>query len=347
MDTIASLVSSRRGMLFSATAILALALVFLAAPAPVHAQAGGKVYRMAFLHFPARLNTNSAAGLEAFRQALRDLGWTEGKNYVIDLRLGESDEKLPEVAVQVVRDKYDIILVTNTLAAMALREVNRTIPVVMAGTCDPADCGVVSSLSHPGGNVTGTTVITAEVAGKRIELLKELVPGLKRVAAIPYGADDFCVRKVWMAQNEATARSLGIALKKVVVPPTMNAEQWDATFAAFKKEGVGAVTVMEGPIYVLQAPQIVAAALKHGLPTAFAFVPQAEAGGLFSYGANSNTMWRRSAQYVDRILRGAKPGDLPIEQPTEFELTLNGKTAKALGLKVPQSMLLRAQRVIE
>jgi putative ABC transport system substrate-binding protein len=177
-------------------------------------------------------------------------------------------------------------------------------------------------------------------------LLKEAVPGLKRIAAIPYGHDSFCVRRVWINQSEATARALGITLQRTDLAPWMSADQWDAAFAALKKDGVGAVTVMEGPIYLIQAPHIVAAALKHGLATAFAFRPQAEAGGLMSYGANTTTMWRRGAYFVDRILRGAKPGDLPVEQPTEFELTINLKTAKALGLKIPQALLVRAQ-VIE
>jgi putative ABC transport system substrate-binding protein len=217
----------------------------------------------------------------------------------------------------------------------------------MAGTCDPVACGVVGSLAHPGGNVTGITIITSEVAGKRVEFLKEAVPGLKRIAALTYGDDTFCVATVWMHQSEATARALGITLQRTHPDSGMTAEQWDVAFAALRKDGVGAVTVIEGPIYLIQAPQIAAAALKHGLATAFAFRPQAEVGGLMSYGANTTTMWRRGAYFVDRILRGAKPGDLPIEQPTEFELTINLKTAKALGVTIPSSLRLRADHVIE
>jgi putative ABC transport system substrate-binding protein len=150
-----------------------------------------------------------------------------------------------------------------------------------------------------------------------------------------------------MNQSEATARALGIALQRTHLEPWMSAEQWDQAFAALRKDGVGAVTVMEGPVYIIQAAHIAAAALKHGLPTAFAFRPQAEAGGLMAYGANTTTMWRRGAYFVDRIFRGAKPGDLPIEQPTEFELTINLKTAKALGITIPSSLRLRADHVIE
>ena len=217
MGTIPSLAGSGRWMRFPATFVLMLSLAFLAAPAQVLAQASEKVHRIAFVSFGPRLTGTAATGLDALRRGLRDLGWTEGKNYVIDLRLSESDAKIPEVAAQVVRDKYDLILVVNTLVAMRVREATRTIPVVMTGTCDPVDCGVVKSLSHPGGNVTGTTVITAEVAGKRIEFLKEMVPGLKRVAAIPYGHDDFCVRKVWEAQSEMLARGLEIFVRGIAV----------------------------------------------------------------------------------------------------------------------------------
>ena len=330
-----------------ATFVLALALVLLMVPLAVEAQHDGKMHRIAFVHFPERLAASSSAGLETFRQALREHGWIEGKNYALETRLGASEERLSEVAAQVVREKFDLVVVTNTLAAMAVREATTTVPIVMAGTCDPVECGVVGSLAHPEGNVTGITIITSEVAGKRVEFLKEAVPGLKRIAALPYGHDSFCVRTVWMNQSEATARALGITLQRTRLEPWMSAEQWDMAFAALRKDGVGAVTVMEGPIYLIQAPQIVAAALKHGLPTAFAFRPQAEAGGLMSYGANTTTTWRRGAYFVDRILRGAKPGDLPIEQPTAFELTINLKTAKALGITIPTSLRLRATHLIE
>jgi putative tryptophan/tyrosine transport system substrate-binding protein len=209
---------------------------------------------------------------------------------VLEARPGASEEKLPKVSAQVVREKFDLVVVTNTLAAMAVREATTTVPIVMAGTCDPVECGVVGSLAHPEGNVTGIKIITSDVAGKRVELPKEAVPGLKRIAALPYGHDTFCIRTVWMNQSEATARALGITLQRTHLDPRMSAEQWDAAFAALRKDGVGAVTVMEGTLFVLHAPQIVAAALKHGLPTAFAFRPQAVAGGLMSYGANTATM---------------------------------------------------------
>jgi putative ABC transport system substrate-binding protein len=347
MKAIASFADLKSRIGTRATFVLALALVLLMVPLAVEAQQDGKMHRIAYVHFPDRLTVTSSAGLELFRQALREHGWIEGKNYALETRLGASEETLPEVAAQVVREKFDLIVVTNTHAAMALRDATTTVPIVMAGACDPAACGVVGSLAHPAGNITGITIVTSAVAGKRVEFLKEAVPGLKRIAALTYGHDTFCVRRVWMSQTEATARALGITLQTTSVDPGMSAEQWDMAFAALKKDGVGAVTVMEGTIFVLQAPQIVAAALKHGLPTAFAFRAQAVAGGLMSYGANTATMWKRGAYFVDRVLRGAKPGDLPVEQPTEIELTINLKTAKALGITIPSSLRLRADHVIE
>ena len=327
---------------------LVLACVLLAAPLAVEAQQGGKTHRIAYVHFPSRLTATSAAGLDVLRQVLRQRGWIEGKDYVIELRLAESEEKLPEMSAQVVRENFDLIVTTNTFAAIAVKGATTTIPMVMAGTCDPVECGVVgSNLAHPGGNITGSTVITSEVAGKRIEFLKEMVPGLKRVGALPWGPEDFCVRMVWLSQSEATARALGIALQRIKVDFWMDAHQWDAAFAALKKNGVDAVSVMEGVPYALQAQQIAAAAVKHGLPTVFPFRTQAEAGGLMSYGASTVHSWQRAAHFVDRILRGDKPGDLPIERPTKFELLINGKTAKALGLSIPQTLRLLADEVIE
>jgi len=327
---------------------MGLALGLLLSPLAVEAQQAGKTPRIAFVHFPARLSPTALAGLEALRHGLRELGWIEGKKLVIELRLAESEEKLPEISAQVVREEFDLIVVANTSAAVAVKGATTTIPIVMAVACDPVECGVVGgNLAHPGGNITGSTIITSEVAGKRIEFLKEIVPGLRRVAAIPYGHDTFCVRVVWLTQSEATARSLGITLQRPKLDQWMSADQWDAAFAALKKDGVGAVTVMEGPIYGLQAPQMAAAALKHGLPTVFPTRPQVEAGGLMAYGADQISMMQRGAHFVDRILRGAEPGDLPIEQPTKFDLLINGKTAKALGLTIPPSLLMRGAEVIE
>jgi len=332
----------------TATFIVALALGLLVSPLAVEAQQAGKMYRIAFVAFPTRPPAVSLAGLEAFRHVLGDRGWIEGKNVVIEIRSTELDKDLPEVAAQVVREKFDLIVTGNNPSALAAKEATTSIPIVMAVSGNPVGAGLVGSLARPGGNVTGLALMAAEVTGKRIELLKEIVPRLRRVAAV-YNPDTatstFSVD--FVTQSEATARALGITLQRAELDPLMGANQWDAAFAALKKDGVGAVTVMEGPRYQLRAPEIAAAALKHGLATVFGFRAHVEAGGLMSYGTDVVGMWQRAAHFADRILRGAKPGDLPIEQPTKFELFINGKTAKALGLTIPQSLLIRADEVIQ
>jgi len=325
--------------------ILALALGLLVMPVCSEGQQAGKVYRIAFVTVPTRPPATTLAGLEAFRQVLRDRGWIEGKNLAIETRTTELDKDLPEVAAQVVREKFDLIVTVNDPSVLAAKGATTTIPIVMAGSGDPVGLGLAGSLARPGGNVTGLTFMAAEVTGKRIELLREMVPGLRRVAAV-YNPDartsPFTVD--FVTQSEATARALGITLQRAEV---FGADRYDAAFAALKKDGVGALTVTEGPRYLLHAPQVAAAALKHRLATVFPYREQVEAGGLMMYGANQIGMWRRAGHFADRILRGAKPADLPVEQPTKFDLFINGKTAKALGLTLPQSLLIRADEVIQ
>jgi ABC-type uncharacterized transport system substrate-binding protein len=325
------------------TALATLALALLAAPLAAAKQAG-KVYRIAIVTYPTQPSPAAVAAIDAFRRTLRELGWVEGRNVLIERR-GTEQEKLPELAAQVVREKFDLIVTDHTPAALAAKGATTTIPIVMATSADPIGGGVVGGLAHPGGNVTGLTVITPDVAGKRLELLKEMVPGLRLAAAVyAPGRATFPVVADWLIQSEVAARALGITLQRAEI---LGAERWDAAFAALKKDGVGAVIVVEGPRYILEAPQIAAAALKHRLPTAFPIREQVEAGGLMSYGANLVSMWQRAAHLADRILRGAKPADLPIEQPTKFELVINLKTAKALGLTIPPAVLARADEIIQ
>jgi putative ABC transport system substrate-binding protein len=328
--------------------ILALALALLAVPGAAEAQQAGKMYRIAYLTVPTRPPAVSLAGLEAFRQVLRDLGCIEGKNIVIEIRSTELEKDLPEVAAQVVREKFDLIVTTNNTPALAAKGATTTIPIVMAVSIDPVGGGLVDSLAHPGGNVTGLTLMAGEVTGKRIELLREIVPGLRRVAAV-YNpiARTYPQTVDFVTQSEATARALGIRLQRAELDPLMGADRWDAAVAALKKGGVGALTVMEGPLFIHQAPQIAATALKHRLATVFPYREQVEAGGLMSYGANMIGMWQRAAHFADRILRGTKPADLPVEQPTKFDLLINGKTAKALGLTIPPALRIRADEVIQ
>ena len=332
----------------TAILIVALALGLLVVPVCSEAQQAGKMYRIAYVTVPTRPPAVSLAGLEAFRHVLGDRGWVEGKNVEIEIRSTELDKDLSEVVAQVVREKFDLIVTTNNPSALAAKGATTTIPIVMAVSVDPVGGGLVGSLAHPGGNVTGLTLMAAEVTGKRIELLTEMVPGLRRVAALynPVGRT-FPVTVAWVNQSEATARALGITLQRAELDPLIHADRWDAAFAALKKDGVGALTVVEGPRFILQTPQIAAAALKHGLATVFPYREQVEAGGLMSYGADLVGMWQRAAHFVDRILRGAKPGDLPIEQPTTFELVINLKTAKALNLTIPPALRIRVDQVIE
>ena len=326
-------------------ALLIQALAFLAAPVAVAAQQAGKPFRIALVHYPSRPTPLMIAGFETFRDGMRQRGWIEGKNLVTEMRLTESHQSMPGLVAQVVRESVDLIVVVTTPAALAAKGVTTTIPIVMTAACDPVDCGVVDGLARPGGNMTGSTIITADIAGKRIEFLKEIAPGLRRIAGIPYMSDTFCATAVWLTQTEATARVLDMTFRKITLETLIGSDR-DAAFAALKKDGVGAIAVMEGPPNVVATPQIVAAALKHGMATVFPFREQVAAGGLLSYGPNLITLFQRTAHFADRILRGAKPGDLPIEQPTKFELLINEKTAKALGLTIPRTLLLQADEVI-
>lgn len=322
----------------------AVALLALVAPATIGAPAPtGKVVRIAIMRYPTGTTPQLLGLIDVFWQALRGLGWVEGQNVAIDLRSTEY-EQLPELAAQIVREKYDLIVTTATPAALAAKDATGTVPIVMAVSADPVGGGVTGSIAHPGGNITGLTLVTPEITGKRLELLKEMVPRLRRVTAVVPERRDFPVVARWIKENEIAARTLGLGLQ---VADVAGPDKWDAAVAALKRDGVGAATLVEGPRYIVEAPEIAGAALKHRLPTIFPFREQVEAGGLMSYGANIADMWRRAATLVDKILRGAKPGDLPIEQPTKFELVINARTARALGLTIPSTLLLRATEGIQ
>ena len=310
----------------------------------VGAQPTGKTHRIAILGYPTAPTPTRVAGIAAFRQGLRELGWAEGRNVVIDVRAVER-EQLDEAAAQIVRERFDLIVTQGLPTALAAKKATPTTPIVMGNNADALGSGAVASLAHPGGNITGLTYFTHELRGKRLQLLREMVPRLGRVAAL-YPEREASIPFVvqFVRDNESAARSLGLPLQPVGVKDTFD---WDATFAAAKRDGVRAFTVIESPEFTARASGIAAAALRHGLPTAFAFREHVEGGGLMAYGANFSDLWRRAATYVDKILRGAKPADLPIEQPTKFDLVINAKTAKALGLTVPPVLRLQATEVIE
>jgi len=286
----------------------------------------------------------AAPNLEALRKGLRELGYVEGTTFVLLPRYGEARaERFPELAHELVSLKVDVIVVSTDLAVAAARRETRTIPIVMALSTDPVETGFVASLARPGGNVTGLTIVAPELSGKRMELLKELVPGLSR-AAFLWNPD---VRGAVFDYKEmqSAARSLRLTLQSIEVS---RAEDIDRGFAAITEQHAQAM-IVQGPNPVVFANQshIVSFAQQKRLPTMYPVREYVDAGGLISYGSSQTDLFRRAATYVDKILKGAKPAELPVEQPTKFELVINLKTAKGLGLTIPQSLLLRADQVLE
>ena len=298
-----------------------------------------KLYRIGMLE---RTSTAiNAANLDAFRQGLRELGYVEGMSFAIEYRSADGrDERFPALATELVRLKVDLILTRGTPAALAAKNATRTIPVVMAGIGDPVGQGVVASLARPGGNVTGLSALVTEVYSKRVELLRELVPGAARIAAL-FNMTNPSVPPQWK-EVEMAARSLGIQPQLLDV---RKLEDLGPAFeAAIRQRADGLVVGIDT---LTQANQrlIVDLAAKHRLPAIYASTEFS--GGLVTYGVNYPDHYRRAASFADRIFKGAKPADLPVEQPTKFEFVINLKTAKALGLTIPQTLLQRADQVIE
>ena len=278
---------------------------------------------------------------EAFRQRLRELGWIEGKNISIEYRYAEGPADLPALAAELVRLKVDVI-VTSATGTLPAKEATRTIPIVMASNADPVVMGMVGSLARPGGNVTGLSQISSELAGKRLELLKQIVPNLSRVAVMwnPGGRGS----TVNWQEMQPPARGLGLQLYSL---ETRNPSDFDRAFADASRAHVGALAIMPNPLFAGNLRRIADLAIKSRLPAIFNLREFVDSGGLVAYGPNRTDEFRRAAAYVDKILKGAKPADLPVEQPTKFELVINLKTAKALGVTIPQSLLLRADEVIQ
>ena len=324
-------------ILLSAT----VALGILAAPLATHAEQAAKVYRIGILP-PGPISPRMHLW-EAFRQGLRELGYVEGHNIALVIRSPEQGpEQLPDLAAELVRLKVDVIVTAGTVGAQAAQQATRTIPIVMALSADPVETGLVSSLARPGGNTTGLSLISRELSGKRLELLRAVVPRVSRIAVLfdptdPGGA-------VQMRETEAAARALGVQLQRLDV---RGPGDFEKAFQAATRGRAGALLVFDAALTFSYRTQIVALASKSRLPAMYGLTGLAEAGGLMSYGANIVDMYRRAAVYVDKILKGAKPADLPVEQPTRFELVINMKTAKTLGLTFPQSILIRADQVIQ
>ena len=320
----------------------ALAGTLLAAPLAAEAQQAGKVHRIGYL--TGGLSTDRPHLIEAFRQGLRELGWVEGQNIIIEYRYAEGRfDRLPDLAAELVRLKVDIIVAVATPASAAAKNATGTIPIVGISLGDPVGTGLIASLARPGGNVTGVSYsVGVETIGKGLELLKEIVPNVRRVAILSNPGNPLyapAVRDVKVA-----ARSLGVQLQLLEARgPT----EFDGAFAAMAKERVGGLFVVADTMFNLHRARLVELAAKSRLPAAYGTRDAVEAGGLMSYGPSLPDLFRRGATYVDKILRGAKPADLPVEQPISFELVLNLKTAKVLGLTIPPTLLARVDEAIE
>jgi len=285
--------------------------------------------------------SDAAPWHKAFRQGLRELGWIEGKNISIEYRYAEGPADLPALAAELVRLKVDVI-VTSATGTQPAKEATRTIPIVMASNADPVVMGMVASLARPGGNLTGLSQISSELAGKRLQLLKEIVPTLSRVAVMwnPEGRGS----TVNWQEMQVPARKLGLDLYSL---ETRKPTDFDRAFADAGQAHVGALAIMPSPLFAANLRRISNLAIKNRLPAIFNLREFADSGGLVAYGPNRTDEFRRAATYVDKILKGANPADLPVEQPTKFDLVINLKTAKTLGLTIPQSLLLRANEVIQ
>jgi putative ABC transport system substrate-binding protein len=315
----------------------------LAAPLAAEGQQTAKVARIGFLSLNLAPNPHLK---EAFRQGLRDLGYVEGHNVVIEYRDAEGKlERLPALAAELIALQVDVILAGGTPQALAAKQASRTLPIVFAAAADPVTDGLVTSLARPGGNVTGLASLNPELIGKCLEQLKQAVPGVNRVAVLwPPGGLGERTDKDMLKGAEVAARALGMRLQFV---EARGPDDFDRAFSEMTKARAGALTVLPSTMFLNERRRLVDLAAKNRLPTVFPNRESVDAGGLMSYGANIADNFRRAAVYVDKILKGANPADLPIEQPTKFELVINLKTAKALGLTIPPSVLGRADQVIE
>jgi ABC-type uncharacterized transport system substrate-binding protein len=304
------------------------------------AQQPGKVYRIGILNAGTGVSPELRSALP---EALRGLGWVEGKNVVFERRYAENRlDLLPELAAELVRLNVDVIAAGGTLAPIAAKRATATIPIVMTAAGDPLGSGLVASLARPGGNITGLSLMAADLGGKHLELLHELLPRASRVAVLwnaanPYSAHVF-------KETESAAGTLGIALRSLEV---QGPGEFDSAFESARRERLDALITVEDPLTIDHRKQIADFAATNRLPTVHGVREFVEVGGLTAYGASLIDLNRRAAGYVDKILRGAKPGDLPVEQRTKFDLIISLKAAKALGLTIPPTLLARADEVIE
>jgi len=322
------------------TFLCGLTLGTLALPLAAEAQQAGKVPRIGFLFFGS---PGPSREVDAFRQGLRGLGYTEGQNIVIEVRFANGRvERLPELATELARLNPDVLVTPGTPASLAAKQATSTIPIVFAGVADAIGAGLVANLARPGGSITGLTGISAELGGKRLELLKEVAPRASRVAVLYNPADQSNVLVLKEMQKSAPALRLTLQPLEVRGPG-----EFVGAFVAMTRERAHALFGAAGVLTTEHRKALVDLAAKRRIPAMWGERQFVEAGGLMSYAVDFYDQVRGAAIYVDKILKGAKPGDLPVEQPTKFELVINLKTAKALGLTIPQSLLQRADQVIQ
>ena len=324
--------------------MIILTIGLLAAPFPSHAQQPTKVYRIGVLGGPPPPSPLSDRDWGAFREGLRERGYIEGQNLVIEYRwTGGQLERAPALAAELVGLKVDLIVAAASPRVRAAMEATSTIPIVMVYVPDPVVSGLVASLARPGGNVTGLTfTVGPDLVGKHLQLLKEAVPKLSRVAVLLDPASPYYPAN--LRETQAAAQALGMTLLSYEVRAP---EEFEGAFSAMTKARAKALLMLPHPFLFFHAQRIAELAAKSRLPAVYPYREVVEVGGLMAYAANAPSMMRRAATYVDRILKGTKPADLPVERPTKFELVINLKTAKALGLTIPQSLLLEADEVFK
>jgi len=315
----------------------------LAVPFAAGAQPSGKVFLIGILSNVPVTSREGAPVWGAFLQGLRELGYVEGQNITIVDRSSEGRyQRLPDLAAELVRLKVDVIVAPASQNVRAAKQATRTIPIVMAGSGDPVASGLVASLARPGGNVTGLSMVAPDIVGKQLALLKEALPQASRVAVLANPANDMYDR--WIREVRASARALALQLEVV---EARTPDDLSRASAAFNRIRAEALFVQIDGMFLQHPAKVVDLAAKHRLPTMYGTKEFVEAGGLMFYGPSMKEGFRRAATYVDKILKGAKPSELPVEQPTKFELVINGKTVRALGLTIPQSLVSRADEIVQ
>ena len=323
--------------------LVALGAGALVAPLACFAQQPDKVWRVGFLSARSRPVSLDSDEYSGFPQGMRELGYVEGKNLVIDWRYAEGKyERLPDLVAELVRLKVDVIVAPGSPVISAAQKAGTSVPIVAVNAQDPVGSGFIKSLARPGGNITGLASLASDIGPKHLEMLLGMVPKLARVAVLvnfDNPSHPVTLKNIQAAAEKANAKAFPVDAR--------TAPEIEKAFSAMTREKAGAVIVARDALFLQQARQIAELAAKNRLPTISGIREYMEAGGLIIYGPNSTDSFRRAATYVDKILKGAKPGDLPVEQPTKFELVVNMKTAKALGITIPQSILISADKVIE